>query len=277
MFNLGEPGYRFAPMHQLPLRIVRIVLVGAGAYAGYLLLEPYGLGWLVLPIAIALILGLFLRRWLQVKRLSREIAREEAWAQGVVDGLRRPTAVAEVRAAVAEAETPADRVRLTVLLSDLVDAEGERDEAERLLADLDYKILPPVEGAVVRHALATLHFREGDAAAARSVLEPRVPRCGDADLDRRLELLDATADVELGEADRALETATRIRRAAGADEALALEARIVRAAALDARGDHDEAVSALSALGPEIIEALASLGGPRIRAHTNEATDEAGQ
>jgi len=260
-------------MQQLPLRIVRIALVGAGAYAGYLLLEPYGLGWLVLPIAIALILGLFVRRWVQVKRFRRQIETEEAWARAVVDGARRPSALAEVRAAVAEAEAPADRVRLTVLLSDLVDAEGEREEAERLLSDLDYKILPPVEGAVVRHALATLHFRAGDAAAARAVLEPRAPRCGDAELDRRLELLDATADVELGEAERALETAIRIRRAAGADEALALEARIVRAAALDARGDHEEAVSALSALGPEIVEALASLGGPRIRALADEAAE----
>ncbi len=257
-------------MKSLPLRMVRIVLVGVGAYAAYLLLEPLGLSWIVLPLAVAAIGGFVLLRYLRGRRFAKEAAREEAWSSAVLDGARRPAAIAEVRAALADASDDADKVRLTVLLSDLVDAEGAREEARKLLEDLDFRSLPAIECAVVRHALATLHFRAGDAEGARAVLKPRAPRCGDADLDRRLELLDATADLELGEADGALEIATRIRRAAGADEALALEARIVRAAALDARGDHAEALSALSNLGPQIVEALSTLGGPRIRALAEE-------
>jgi hypothetical protein len=258
-------------MKTLPLRLVRIVLVGAGAYAVYLLLEPLGMSWLVLPLAVGVILGWMLFRWRKGRRIAAEVAREEKWSAAVLDGARRPQAIEEVKAALAEVDGVADRVRLTVLLSDLVDAEGDREEAQRLLEALDYRSLPAIECAVVRHALATLRFRAGDPEGAREVLQPRAPRTGDIDLDRRLELLDATADLELGEADKALETAIRIRRAAGADEALALEARIVRAAALDARGDHAEAISALNTLGPEVVEALTHLGGPRIRALAEEA------
>ncbi len=210
---------------------------------------------------------------MKARRLAAEIAREERWSAAVLDGARRPGAIAEVKEAIGAAETVADRVRLTVLLSDLVDAEGDRAEAQALLEGLEFRTLPAIECAVVRHALATLRFRDGDPEGAREVLEPRAPRCGDADLDRRLELLDATADLELGEADKALETAIRVRRSAGNDEALALEARIVRAAALDARGDHAEAVSALASLGPEIVEALTHLGGPRVRSLAEEAAD----
>jgi hypothetical protein len=65
--------------------MLRIVLVGVGAYAAYLVLEPYGLGWLVLPGAVAIIAGLFLYRWVRVRRIRREIAREDAWARAVVD------------------------------------------------------------------------------------------------------------------------------------------------------------------------------------------------
>jgi hypothetical protein len=260
-------------MQRLPLSILRIVLVGVGAYAAYLLLDPWGLGWLVLPVAMLVLVVLYFVRWVRSRRFAREIAREEAWGRTMVDGAARPAAIAEVRREVAATKTVADKVRLTVLLSDLVDAEGNRKEAESLLSDLDLRTLPPIEGAVVRHALATLHFRGGNADGARAILTPRAPRCGDADLDRRLELLDAMADMELGEADRALDTAIRIRRAAGADEALALEARIVRAAALDARGERADAVAALIALGPHVVEALTTLGGPRIVGLAQEAQE----
>ncbi len=262
-------------MNQTPLRMLRIVLVGVGAYAAYLVLEPYGLGWLVLPGAVAIIAGLFLYRWVRVRRVRREIAREDAWAQAVVDGASRPAAIDAVRDAVRGAKSVDDRVRLTVLLSDLIDAEGRREEADELLGSLDMRTLPPIEGGVVRHARATLRLREGDAEGARRVLTPRAPRTGDEDLDQRLELLDATVDLELGEAARALEAAVRLRRAAGADEALALEARIVRAAALDALGDRDEAIEALVALGPEVVDALTSLGGPRLRGLAEEAQEDA--
>lgn len=263
-------------MNQMPMRMLRIVLVGVGAYAAYLVLEPYGLGWLVLPGALAIIVGLFTFRWVRVRRLREEIAREEAWALSVMDGAKRPAAIDAVRDAVADAVGKGavdDQVRLTVLLSDLIDAEGRRDEADALLGSLDMRTLPPIEGGVVRHARATLRLREGDAEGARAVLKPRAPRTGDEDLDLRLELLDAAADLELGEAEGALEVAVRIRRAAGADETLALEARIIRASALDALGDRVEALEALGALGTDVVEALMSLGGPRLRGLAEEAQE----
>jgi hypothetical protein len=263
-------------MKQAPLRILRIVLVGTGAYAAYLLLEPLGLGWLVLPAGLLLVIAIFGRRFLRARRFAREVAREEGWSAAVVDGARRPAAIAEVRAAVAEAQSAADRVRLTVLLSDLIDAEGDRKGSRALLEGLDLATLPAIEGAVVRHARATLLLRDGEAEAAQKVLRPRVPRCGDMELDRRLELLDAMVDVELGEAERALETANRIRQNAGSDQALAVEARVVRAAALDATGQRADAIRTLTELGPQVVEALVDLGGPRIRELAEEASEARG-
>jgi tetratricopeptide (TPR) repeat protein len=253
-------------------RLVRIVLIAVLAWVVYLLLDPYGLGWLVLPGALVMTLGVAGFRLLGIRRARRAQAEETRWADALLDAAARRTAITELRAALAAEADSSARTRRTLLLADLLDADGAHDEAKALLDGLSVDDFSPIEGAMVRHARASIRLRMGDVEGARGVLVPRAPRSGAEDLDRRLELLDAVVDAESGEAERALETASRVRRIAGTDEGLAVEARIIRAVALDARGDHDEAIAVFRELGPEMRAALLVVGYPRVRALATEAS-----
>lgn len=249
-----------------PFRFVRLVLIALAVWGGYAALEPYGLAWAVLPGALALIAAYALWRWLGLRRTRREQAREERWSQALIEPAERAEVLSELRAARAAQSDSEAHLRYSLLLADLLDVSGEGAEARALLEEIDVGALDPIEGAMVRHARASLELRAGAAAAARALLEPRAPRCGSSGLDMRLELLDALVDCEQGHAEAAREAALGVQRAAGSDEGLILEARIVRAAALDACGEREEALAAIRALGPEVLPALEALGSPRLRA-----------
>jgi len=248
-------------------RSLRVAIVAGIAAALYFVLEPYGLAWWVLPLAVVGTLIVAWRRW-RALRLGR---RAERWADAVLDPAARPAAEREVRAeldriAAADRTRHPERVRLTVLLAELLDAAERLVEAEALLLAVPIDDLPPVDAGVLRHGRAVLRLRAGDPAGARDVLREGPLRTGAPELDLRLELLDASAGLELGEAERALETATSVRRRAASDEALVVEARVVRAAALDALGNREDALAVLRTFGPELIDMLEKLGQPRVRA-----------
>ncbi len=247
---------------------MRIVLVAVVAWVAYELLDAMGYAYVLLPAAIAATLVLAGLRWRATRLRRAREAREAKWSAAVLYPPGRAAAIEELEAALATAAV-ADRVRLTVLRAELLDAEGRSDDAERALVALGPDTLDAFDGGVVRHARASLALRRGDADGAAALLRPRPPRTGAEALDNRLALLDAVVDCERGardDAERALETATRIRRTAGQDEALALEARVVRAAALDALGERKDALSVLRSLEPAVVDALATLGSPRVKA-----------
>lgn len=260
-------------------RLVRVVLIAVLAWVVYLLLDPYGLGWLVLPAALVATLGVAAVRLWRLRRARAAAAKEAEWADALLDEKSRRAAIREMRSALEQsAGDTATKTRRTLLLSDLLDADGAHDEARALLDAIAVDDFAPIEGAMVRHARASIRLRAGDVDGARSMLRPRAPRSGAEDLDARLELLDAVVDAESGDAERALEIANRVRRTAGADEGLAIEARIIRAVALDAHGDHDEAIAVFRELGPEMHRALMVVGYPRVRALVEKArTDEANE
>lgn len=252
-------------------RVIRVIVVALAAWAGFMLLEPYGLGWVVLPVALALTLLVAFGRWWWRRRQGGTAHREAAWAEAMVEPARRPKAIAEIRKAVSALEpvtdtTRGEHARLTVLLAQILDADGKNAEGRALVDALELGALGAVDAAVVRHGRAVLALRGADPKGALEALTPRPRKTGEPELDLRLDLLEASARLELGEASAALETATRVRRAAGGDEELMVEARVVRAAALDALGQRDEAVQVVRSLGAETIAMLEKLGQPRVRA-----------
>jgi hypothetical protein len=203
------------------------------------------------------------------RRRGSLTSREDAWADAVLDRARRPGAIAEIRATMRglgalTSRTRPDHARLSVLLAELLDADGKSDDARRVLDDVNVAVIDPVTASLVRHGRAVVRLRAGDAKGARAALA-EVRTTGVAELDARIALLGASIGIELGEHEAALATATRVRQEAGADEQLLTEARVVRAAALDAAGQTEEARTIVRSLGPAMIEVLRALGSPRVR------------
>lgn len=270
-------------MRKLGYRLLRIVVVAVAAWAGYVLLAPYRLGWVVLPAALAVLVIESVVLWLRARRRAL-YSREEAWLAAALDPARRPKAIREIREAItamgptARMSRPqrADLFRTRLLLVELLDADGKKDEALATIASVEGEGLDALEAGLAHHARAKVHLRAGDAQAALDGLAKRAPRTGDAELDARLELLEAAAKVELGQAEDAMATATRVRKAAGDDADLATEARLVRAAALDALGRRDEAVGILRTLDDDVVESLAQWGNPRVRSLASASREGSG-
>jgi len=255
-------------------------VVALVAWGAFVLLEPHGLGWLVIPIAVVATLGVAGVRFWMLRRGGMAAAREAIWAEATIDDEKRPTAIAEVREARAKLDPSSekqrgDHARLSVLLAQLLDADGDNAQAQRVLEDVDLGRLKPIDAAVVRHGRAAMKLRAEDWAGALAALG-KGNRTGARELDLRLDLLEASARLELGQTDRAMKTATRVRRAAGADEELMVEARVVRAAALDKSGQRDEAVKVIQSLGPDLISMLSMLGQRRVRELAAEARARGG-
>ncbi len=258
-------------------RLVRFVVFGGGAFGLYLLLEPWGVGWLVLPIAALAILlwyavGSVRRRWAVLSE-----ANEDRWSAALLDPDGRPAAIAEVRAARAKlADKPkrrSEHARLGILLAELLDVAGDREAALQTLGRLDHARLTIEDRALVSHAEAVIHLRAGDMDAAKTALS-RLPTFNDKDMDLRRDLLQGAVAVETGGADRGLELANRVRRLAGTDEALVIEARVLRAAALDGGGAREEALEILSSLDRDVLEMLLILGQPRVKRLAGDALKE---
>jgi hypothetical protein len=255
-------------MRSIALRLSRIVVVALLASSAILWANGRGLGWLGWTVAIGLLAGALGMRFV---RLPFPLGRPEArWEAALYAAHKRPLAIQEVRRALRKLEpvrqrSRSEHTRLSILLAELLDAEGRCEEASAAVDTLPLGALAPLEAALVRHTRAVTHLRASDPKGALEALSERTPS-GDLELEQRLSLLESYAKLELGDAAQALKLAAEMEHARGAEESVVLEARVVRAAALDALGRREEALVTLAALGRESLEPLADLGQPRVRA-----------
>lgn len=256
-------------MRQLVLRLARIMAAALLASALIAWATSRGLGWLGWALAAGLlsaVLGASVARALR----DGTRRREQRWEVAIHQSQGRARAIAEVRRAIrrlipVRQRTRGEHTRLSLLLADLLDADGQVEEASQVADGLSLSALSPLDGALVRHTRAVTHLRASDPEGALAALSERTPS-GDLELDQRLSLLETYARLELGEAQRALTVAGELESHQGTDESVVVEARVVRAAALDALGRREEALVALAALGREALVPLSELGQPRVRA-----------
>lgn len=246
-------------------RVVWIALVTVGSYAA---MNAVGKpGWApVLAVSVILIV-----HFVRVIRDRRGLdARADRWVESQTASTNhRRQAIEEIRRVLARGQRTGEsrdtQAKLSILLSELLAAEGELGQAAAVLDAIDDETLAPGERAGTAYARALLLLRAGEAERARSILV-RLPRHGlEPAVGLRLELLEAAAELEVGDPEAALETANTVRKRAGKDESLEAEARIVRAAALDALGRRDEAMEIIRALGDDVRATIAVVGLPRAR------------
>lgn len=253
-------------MRRVVMRLSRILVVALGASLVLAWANARGwdrVGWALAVGLLAGLLGLSLFGSLRGARARRE----QRWESALALPKRRPAAIAGLRRAIAKL-SPAqrsERTRLTILLAELLDADGQYDEARGVMDGVSLDGLEPLEAGLVRHTRAVTHLRGAAPERALEALSGRAPS-GDVELDQRLGLLETYARLELGEAQAALAEAGAVEAIRGVDESVALEARVVRAAALDALGRREEALVTLAALGRDSLTPLADLGQPRVRA-----------
>jgi hypothetical protein len=259
-------------------RVLRIVIVAAAAWLAYVVLDSVGLGWLFLPIGLLLTLAVALIRYRLARRRTSSSAREERWMVAALDEERRPKAIVEASEALSSLGPVSERNRaehahLTVAYAELLDADGQEDLADEVLAKVAIEELPLLERSYVCHAMAAHALRMGNVEQAMEALERAPVRCGVAALDLRLELIRAAIELEqdVANASRALEASMHVRRQARGDEGLVMEARVLRAMAMDASGNRSDAVDILRSLGPGVIAMLQCLGQPRLRSLAEEA------
>jgi hypothetical protein len=250
------------------LRIMRIAGMALLAYLAAAWFHAHGqskLGVGLGSAGVALALGL-LGYWGLRLLTARKRAR---WELAIYRAELRPNAVRELEAARQKLlplthRTRSEYTRQSVLLAELLDAQGEYARAAAIVEALELASLSALEVGLVRHSRAVIHLRASDAQAATAALQGREPS-GDRELDERLSLLEAYARIELGDPAFGLSAAKQLIEADDAHESVLAEARVVWAAALDAQGKRDEAIAIIKALGREGLEALAELGQPRAR------------
>ncbi len=263
-------------MRALAIRIFRILAIAFAAYVAIAWAYQSGRLWLGYTIVVAILsawLGFSLLRF----NTSARGRREARWEAAIFEPLQRARAIGEVQRAIKKL-TPvrqrsrSEHAKLSVLLSELLDAQGDYPQAMAAVDSLALDALPSVEAGLVRHTRAVTHLRGGDAPGALHALQGREP-CGDRELDQRLHLLEAYARIEIGEIQQGLSTADDIARQQGIDASVITEARVVRAAALDAQGLREEALVMLAALGREALAPLSELGHPRVRSLAKTVLD----
>ena len=256
-------------MRSLALRLSRVFVVALAASAAIFWANSRGLGWLGWSIAVGLLSALFGINLFRTT-FGKRGQRDARWEAALFAPEKRPRAIAEVRRALralmpVKQRTRSEHTRLAVMLAELLDANGEYDEASAVVDPIPLETLSPLEAALVRHTRAVTHLRGEDANGALRALSGRT-QSGDQELDQRLELLESYAKLELGDANSALKLAGELEQQRDVEESVVLEARVVRAAALDALGRREEALVTLAALGRDSLVPLADLGQPRIRA-----------
>ncbi|MFT3926021.1 MAG: hypothetical protein QM778_25990 [Myxococcales bacterium] len=256
-------------MRIVGLRFMRVIAVALLAYLALAGANAMGLPWLGYGVAGALFVGYGLLTVFESKKRSAFL-REARWEQAIYDGKGRARAISEVSAArkkldPSRAKTRAEFARLSVLLAELLDAEGDWGAARETIDAVPLDGLSALEAGLVRHTRAVVHLRAGDPVAALGALESRKDT-GDVELDQRLELLEAYAQVENGDARPALLRAEAIAQRDSIDDSVRTEARVVRAAALDVLQRREEALVVLAALGRDSLVPLSQLGQPRVRA-----------
>jgi hypothetical protein len=254
-------------MRSLALRLSRILVVALLASMAIAWANSRGLSWLGWTVASGLLLAMLGARFLAPLGARRPQAR---WEAALYTGKKRAVAIQEIQRALHKLEpvrqrTRAEHTRLSILLAELLDAEGRYAEASAVVDAVPLSALAPLDGALVRHTRAVTHLRGDDARGALAALADRGPS-GDLELEQRLCLLESYAKLELGDPQPALTLAAELESTRGVDDSVVLEARVVRAAALDALGRREEALVTLAALGRDSLEPLADLGQPRVRA-----------
>jgi tetratricopeptide (TPR) repeat protein len=223
--------------------------------------------WCVVTVLVGLVAaslaGLLAARRRRVEQLGERALHDPAL---------RPRALAQLKPRVATlARGPRTRqkreahARLSVLLAELLDADGAHADAVHTIDAVELSPLPALDAALVLHTRAVIHLRAGRPQSALSALAQRA-HSGDEELEVRLDLLTAYARAELGAPHEALDEAERVLRLYELDESVQAEARVVRAVALDLLGRREEALVVITSLGRSSLEPLAELGQPRARA-----------
>lgn len=253
-------------------RVLRIAVVAGAAWLGYRWLAPMGLGWVVLAVAGVAAGGWLVLRLLRVRRDRALDARADRWAEALMSPPARPAAVREIREArTAAASKPAEHARLTLVLAELLEADGDAKGAVEVLEEVGTSRLAPPLRAVIRHARAVAHLSAGDPEAARAALDEDAEPSGDKGMELRLRMMRGLIDAETGNAAAAKKAAAEAREEALDDEDLRMEARVLEAVAFDAAGQRDKALERMHRLGDDMLEVLVVLGLPRVRGLATEA------
>lgn len=253
-------------------RVLRIALVAGAAWLGYRWLAPMGLGWVVLAVAGAAAGGWLVMRLVRVRRDRALDARADRWAEALLSPPHRPAAIREIRAARDAARaTPAEHARLTLVLAELLEADGDAKDAVEVLAEVSTAPLAPPLRAVIRHARAVAHLSAGEPDAARRALDEDAEPSGDRAMELRPRMMRGPIAAETGNAAEAKKVAAEAKEEALDDEDLRVEARVLEAVAFDAAGQRAEAVTRMRRVGDDMLEVLAVLGLPRVRALATEA------
>lgn len=259
------------------MRFLRIALVAVLAWLGFRWLEPRGLGGMGLGVAGALAIAWIFWRAMRIRRQRASDAQSDRWAEALMSPPERPAAILHLReelAALDPKKDAASHARLTLVLAELLEADGSPDEALDALAAVRLPELNDTLGAVVCHARAVSHLSAGDPAKAAEALDAMAGPTGDRAIDTRVRLMRGLIAAESGDGEEALQIAELCREEAAGEADVILEARVLEAVALDVRGDHEDALMAMRVISEDMLEVLAVLGLPRVRALAAEVLGE---
>lgn len=260
------------------LRILRVLFIAVAAFLAFKMLEPEGLGWIVLVAAAAFALAWIAMRYAAIRKRRAQDAEADRWAEALMDPPLRPSAIREIRAAIERLNPTKKRdahrhARLALVLAELLEADGEPLEALAVLRAVNDSALPERTALMVKHARAVALLSAGDVEGASAVLD-ELGVSGDRALDLRIRALRGLVLAEKGQGERALEIAEEVRVEAGEDADLRMEARTLKAVALDVLGERADAVRVMRALGEEMLGVLLVLGLPRVRELADAALDD---
>jgi len=256
--------------------VLRIVFVGVAAWLLYHALAYFGYGWAMIPIAAVAVLLWAAESWRMGKQRKARMAAWDRWEAAVLDDEARPQAIQEVREELRKAyrlgpRLKVDQAHLSVILAELLDANGRAEEACEVLARVKVDELDDARRGVVRHAKAVAQISAGRFDEADATLRAHRPPT-EPDVDARMELLRRMLRLEKGEAQEALEGLDGVLAKVPDDETgLGDDVLVVRAACLAALGKKDEALAELRKLDAAVLASLAKLGAPRVRELAKEA------
>ncbi len=257
-------------MRSFALRLLRVTFFAIAAWLLFQLLDPMGLGWVVLLAFCVLAMIWLGYRFVRARQRQALDVQADRWAEALMSPPERPAAIRELREAIAK-NAPASEKRavthaqLSLVLAELLEADGEPQAAMEVLDAIAVEDLPMRTAAMVRHARAVAALSAGDTERASKILAQLHASTGDRAVDLRVRLLRGLVAVEKGEGEKALALADECRVAAGDDPDLRVEARVLKALALDALGERDDALKVMRAIGREMLEVLLVLGLPRVR------------
>ncbi len=256
--------------------VLRVAFVGFCAFALYHALTALGYGWLMVPMAVVLSAGWAFLAMKNKQRAERRQAQWDRWEEAVFEDGARAKAILEVRQELQRVQRLGKALRneaahLSVILAERLDASDRADEACEVLGKIRVSELDPTRAVVVRHARAVVQLAAGRLDDLSATLASHQPPT-EPDMDARIALLGRMLLVERGEIDKALDGLDLIpARVANDESGLLDDALVVRACALAASEKESEALTLLRTLGEPMLEGLAKLGAPRVRALASRA------